>query len=72
MRPRCTAFAIISTPAVPQTRRATTEASIPKLPPVSHSEPCSWNDSTRQCVEVVSRDTWVSYVGEASATACRK
>ncbi|MBK8113096.1 MAG: hypothetical protein IPK44_00545 [Candidatus Accumulibacter sp.] len=31
-----------------------------------------WNDSTRQCVEVVSRDTWVSYVGEASATACRK
>jgi hypothetical protein len=31
-----------------------------------------WNDSTRQCVEVVSRDIWVSYVGEASATACRK
>jgi hypothetical protein len=31
-----------------------------------------WNGNTRQCVEVVSRDTWVSYVGEASATACRK
>ena len=31
-----------------------------------------WNGNTRQCVEVVSRDTWVSYVGEASGTACRK
>lgn len=31
-----------------------------------------WNDRTRQCVEVLSRDTWVSYVGEASASACKK
>jgi hypothetical protein len=31
-----------------------------------------WNNGTRQCVEVVSRDSWVSYVGETSMNACRK
>lgn len=31
-----------------------------------------WNRDTKQCVEVVSKGTWVSYVGEASAVACRK
>lgn len=31
-----------------------------------------WNARTEQCVEVNSADTRVEYVGEASATACRK
>lgn len=31
-----------------------------------------WNSTTTQCVEVISRGTWVSYVGEASPHACRK
>ena len=39
MWPRRTAFTSISTPAALQTATATTEASTPKLPPVSHSDP---------------------------------
>lgn len=31
-----------------------------------------WNGKSGQCAEVISEDTWVSYVGEASAVACRK
>jgi hypothetical protein len=31
-----------------------------------------WNAGTRQCVETLSRGNYISYVGEASAGACRK